>query len=118
MRQAHMTTLLALIAGGIIVEAASVEEQIRAIEKSWAAAVMAGDFATVEKLLGDQLIYAHSTGIVENKSEYMGKLRSGAQKYDAIEHQSMTVKPYGDSVVVHAHMRMAGNSKGQPFDHK
>jgi ketosteroid isomerase-like protein len=92
------------------------EDEIRSAEKRWAAAVTAGDLAALDRMLGEQLIYAHASGVVENKGEYLGRLRSGAQKYDAIEHQEITVRVYGDSAVAHAKARMAGQSNGRAFD--
>jgi len=116
MQKAPWIALLALFAGLWPGQAAGPEEEIRAAEKSWAAAVTSLDYAALERILGDQLIYAHASGAVENKSEYLGRLRAGAQKYDAVEHQSLTVRPYGDAAVVHANMRMVGKSNGRPFD--
>ena len=96
--------------------AAGSEDELSRAEKAWAAAVTALDYAALGRILGDNLIYAHSTGVVENKAEYLGKLKSGVQKYDGIEHASMTVKLYGEAGVVHSQVRMRGASKGKPFD--
>jgi ketosteroid isomerase-like protein len=93
-------------------------DALQAVEKGWAAAVVKGDIPALEKILADDLIYAHSTGVVESKSEYLGKLKGGAQRYDVIEHQSMTVKVYGDAAVVHSRVRMAGKNVSGPFDHR
>jgi len=67
-------------------------------------------------MLADQLIYAHSTGVIETKSEYMARLRRGTQKYDRIEHQNLTVKTYGDAAVAHSKVRMTGTSDTRAFD--
>ena len=69
-------------------------------------------------MLGDQLIYAHSTGIIDSKTDYLTKLKTGAQNYTGIEHQTMTIKPYGDAAVVHAKVRMTGKNKDGPFDNQ
>jgi len=99
-------------------QAAAIEDQVRQAEKSWATAVTSGDQAALGRMLADQLIYAHSTGIVDTKADYLGKMRSGDQKYEGIEHQNMTISSYGDSAVVHSTVRMTGKTKGQPFDNK
>ena len=96
--------------------AAQAEGEIRQSEKAWASAVTGGDHAALDGMLADQLIYAHASGVVENKKEYAGSLRSGARKYDRVEHQSLTVRMYGAAAVAHANMRMAGATKGQAFD--
>jgi len=98
--------------------APAAEDEIRAIEKEWAQAVLAGDIAKVDGFLGNDLIYGHASGIVENKEQYMTKLRGGAQRYEAIEYHDMTSKMYGDTAVVHGHVRMAGKTKGEPFNNE
>jgi ketosteroid isomerase-like protein len=97
---------------------APADEEVRAAEKEWAAAVVARDFTKLEQVLGAKLIYAHSTGAVEGKQEYLKRLHSGAQKYDAIEFEKTAVNFYGDTAVAHSHLTMRGVSNGAPFDHK
>ena len=103
----------AVLAGAL---AAGVEDDIRGAEKGWVAAVVAKDAAALDRILGAQLIYAHSTGVIENKAQYLGRLRSGAQKYESITHESLTVKVYGNSAVAHAKVRMTGASDKRRFD--
>ena len=116
MRRSLFVSTVALLAA--FTAQAAPEDEIRQAEKSWASAVAAGDHAAVERMLGDQLIYAHSTGIVETKSEYMAKLRSGDQKYEGIEHKPMKIHVYGDTAVMHSGIRMKGKTKGVPFDNQ
>ena len=92
------------------------DPEIRAVEKKWAAAIMAKDSATLEKLLGDGLIYAHSTGIIDSKKTYIAKVTSGEQRYEGAEHQDQTVKIYGTTAIVHAHMHMWGVNQNGKFD--
>ena len=107
-----LTALFTVVPGS----RAATEDEISKAEKGWAAAVTSRDYAALERILGDQLVYAHSTGNIENKSEYMARLRSGAQRYETIEHQSTTIRIYGDSAVAHSKARIAGKSNGNPFD--
>ncbi len=104
-----------LVAGA---SAAPSEDEIRQAEKAWAAAVTRTDAEALERILDDQLIYAHSTGVVESKAEYLERLRRGAQKYELIEHQRITVKLHGDAAVAHCHVRMKGMSDQVPFDNR
>ena len=111
-------SLIAFIAGLSIAYAATTEDEIRQVEKDWAAKVTSGNHAALDQMLDAQLIYAHSTGIIENKSEYMARLRRGLQKYDKIEHQNLTVRIYGNSAVAHSKVRMTGTSDTRAFDDK
>jgi ketosteroid isomerase-like protein len=112
------TASLALIFFAAIsgLRAADPETEIRDAEKAWAKAVVARDWAAVDKILGDKLIYAHATGGIESKKQYLDRVRSGAQKYDTIHRESTQVVLYGDSAVTHSIVRMAGATNGAPFD--
>src|SRR5260370_19989437 len=103
------TTILAMIAlaASSGLRAADPEAEIRDAEKAWAQAVVARDWAAVEKILGDKLIYAHATGVVESKKQYLDRVRCGAQKYDTINDESTPGVTYADSDVTHSIMRMA-----------
>ena len=112
LRTLTLTALLALAAG----LAWASEEELRQAETGWAAAVQKADFAALERILGDRLIYNHSTGVVEDKQQYLGRLRKGLQKYELIEHADMQVRAYGDAGVVSARVRMKGRSDQRLFD--
>ena len=116
MQRQTLKLAVALCAGYALAHAAELEEQIRNAEKGWSAAVVAGDHAALDHMYGDRLVYTHSTGIVENKSEYMARLRSGKQKYDAIDFDSMSIHTYGDAAVSACKARMRGASNGKPFN--
>ena len=94
------------------------EQDIRQAEKDWAAAVMASDFAKLNDIYDDRLIYAHSTGIVQTKSEYLEKLKTGSQRYDAIDHESLEIRPFGDAVIAHSRVRMQGQNPDGPFNNR
>ncbi len=106
--------MLSLLAASLVM--LGQEDEIRKAEKAWAAAVVAGDQAALDRILAGQLIYAHSTGVIETKSEYAGRLRAGRQKYEAIEHEKLEVRMYGGAAVAHAHVRMRGRSDARPFN--
>ncbi len=112
LRTLTLTALLGLAAA----LAWASEEELRQAETGWAAAVQKGDLAALERILGDRLIYTHSTGIIEDKKEYLDRLRKGAQKYELIAHASMNIRAYGDSGLVASRVRMKGKSNERLFD--
>jgi len=87
-------------------------------EQKWVAAVRANDIAALEKIMSPDIVYAHSTGIVENRSQYLAKLKSGDQKYSNIEFGEIKTFDLGQAQVVSAVVRMTGATKGVPFDNK
>lgn len=111
--------MLRLLAAVLLTAAlcpAATEDEIRKVESAWASAVMALDTAALDGIFAPQLIYAHSTGAIESKQQYMDRLKTGAQKYDHITHESTKIVPYGDAVVAHSIARMTGTSNGRPFN--
>jgi ketosteroid isomerase-like protein len=107
---------LILVASAFLANAASDEQQIKDSEKAWAAAVVAKDFSTLDRMLTPDLIYAHSTGVIDDKTTYLAKMRAGKQVYAGIEHKSTTVRMHGDSAVAHSQIRMHGTNADGPFD--
>ena len=78
--------------------------------------MVAKDFAKLDAMLTPDLIYAHSTGMIDDKTQYLQKMKTGKQNYAGIEHKSTTVRMHGDSAVAHSMMRMHGTNAAGPFD--
>ena len=115
-RTVTVRTALVLLLVLVPAFAAAPDAVIRDAEKAWSTAVTTRDFHALENILGDRLIYAHATGAIESKDQYLGRMRSGAQKYDSITQESITIVPYGDSAVTHSILRMQGTTNGKPFN--
>ena len=105
---------LALFVPALTVRAA--EDAVQKAEKAWASAAGRNDHAALERLISDQLLYGHSNGMVENKSEYLDKIRNGTRKYQSVEHENLVVKLFGETAMVHATVRFRGTSQNKPFD--
>ena len=118
MRKITLAILVTLAMFHALAFGAEGDEAIVAAEKAWAKAVMATDIAALEEIYSDDLIYAHSTGIVETKKEYLDKLKQKTQKYDLVEHQSTTTKVFGNSAIAHSMMHMKGTNPKEKFDSK
>jgi ketosteroid isomerase-like protein len=94
------------------------EDEIMDLEDAWAEAVVALDFATLDKMYDNDLIYAHSTGTVDTKMAYMEKLKSGKQKYTAIQQHQSTYRVHENAAVAHSIVTMKGTNASGPFDDK
>src|SRR5438105_8528769 len=64
----------------------SKEEELRHAEHNLVEALVNSDVARLEKLLGDDLTYTHSTGVKESKAEFLHRIQSGTQRSE--EHTS------------------------------
>ena len=90
--------------------------EVRKTIDAFFAAVKKNDVAGAGRYLADDLIYTHSTGIVEGKQEYLNKLKTGDQKYTGVDFIKPTFRVFGNTAVVNTQARMTGATKGVPFD--
>jgi len=109
-RRTFLTTALALFSLPGLLFGQAEKQAVEQAERGWAKAVVAGDLAALEKIFADDLIYTHSSGMTDSKADYIAKLRSGQTKYVSVDYDSMTVKVYGDSAIVHSKARIKAQS--------
>ena len=91
---------------------------ILALDKQWSDAIVKSDTATLEKLLADDLVYAHATGIVDTKKSYIAKIKERRQVYKSFEQHSPVVNIYKDSAVTFSYVRVTGTNQAGAFDDK
>jgi ketosteroid isomerase-like protein len=73
--------------------------EIEAAEQMLYRAMIAQDFAALDAVLADDLVYIHSTAVAETKDAYLGGVRNGLYEYASIESRDMTVRVHGDVAV-------------------
>ncbi|MDX1376863.1 MAG: nuclear transport factor 2 family protein [Burkholderiales bacterium] len=78
----------------------SIEQEILALEEKRCAAMAANDVAALEKLFHDELIYTHSSAVVDTRASYLETLRSGHTRYHSIERSDEKVRLCGDTALV------------------
>jgi ketosteroid isomerase-like protein len=109
---------VAPIAGAVLLltvnawSAGSSEDEILEIENQRIQAMIAGDLATLERLLADDLSYVHSTGQVESKQEFLARLKSGDLKYRAMPREEVKVRILGCAAIVTGKAKADVESKG------
>ncbi|MBS1830158.1 MAG: nuclear transport factor 2 family protein [Acidobacteria bacterium] len=91
---------------------------IEQLDKNWIKAVLGKDFAALDKMYTDDIVYAHASGVVDTKATYMEKVKSGKQVYKSMEQKNVSVKLHGDSAITHSWMRVTGVNAQGPFDDK
>jgi hypothetical protein len=92
-------------------------DDIEQLDANWANALMANDVALLDQILAPHLIYGHASGVLDSKTLFLDKLRSGKQRYQKLERRHIKVQILTDhTAVTHSWMRAAGvNAKGS-FD--
>lgn len=88
------------------------QDEVIAADKAWAAAIVGKDFAALEKLLADDLVYTHSTGIIDTKKAYIDSQKSGAQKYLSVDYDGPKVQAYANTAVLTSGLKMHTETRG------
>lgn len=91
----------------------SLETEIQAAEDARYRAMTSNDLAALASLLGDDLIYTHSSAVVDDKSSYLESLRSGKVKYLAAKRDGVKIRGYGDMAIVHGHAQVEAEINGE-----
>ncbi len=92
----------------------AIKAEIRKLEDRRFQAMIDGDFETLDQLLGDGLIYTHSTAQSDTRAEYLALCRKGVFRYRKIERPIENIQVYGDTAVVTGHTRMDAMVGGEP----
>jgi ketosteroid isomerase-like protein len=99
-----------LASAAILAADAKADEQaVRQMVEKFNDAARSGDAAALEKMLGADLVYVHSSAKVENKAECVAALK--ATPVDFKVHPGLRVKLYGATALVHG--QMTALPKGQ-----
>src|SRR5574342_417445 len=81
----------------------SVEQAVLELEQRWEDALIYSDVAALERIYDDSLIYTHSNGGVDNKSAYVGNIKSGVTKYQSMKRDDIKISVYGNTALVTCH---------------
>ena len=85
---------------------------VKAAVKAWGAATASADETALNKLLADDLTYTHSTGDTDNKSAFIGNMKSGLRKYHAVKFDSVDARLYGNTAVAMVVLTVTTSVKG------
>tara|TARA_R110002167_G_scaffold129337_5_gene312208 strand:+ start:410 stop:829 length:420 start_codon:yes stop_codon:yes gene_type:complete len=74
------------------------------------------DRATLDKLTAEKLTYGHSSGLVENKAQYIDAVMNGSFDFLAIEPVDQTISVTGTTAIVRHIFVAKGINSGNPTD--
>jgi hypothetical protein len=90
----------------------TVAEALQAEEARYAAQI-GNDFAAMERLFGDELVYIHSSTLEDTKASFIESMRSGNVKYRAMKRGDVTVRTYGCIAIISGHANFEVTARGQ-----
>ena len=91
----------------------TVEQDIIALEDKRCAAMMARDADALAAMLHDDLVYTHSSAVVDDKASYVDAIRSGRTRYHSIKCAEERVRVYGDAAFVTGRAEIEVDVNGQ-----
>jgi ketosteroid isomerase-like protein len=90
------------------------DQEILGLEDKRFAAMTARDFAALEKMVHDELLYTHSSGLTDTKASWLESMKSGKVKYKSAAPSERQVKLFGDVALVRGKAAIEAEIGGQP----
>ncbi len=91
------------------------KRQVEALEEQWRQARLAGDVATMDKMLSDDYIGISMTGQVSTKAQQLDRVRRGKTVLTRINLGDMQIKLVGAIAIVTSRAEIAGTNDGVPI---
>jgi hypothetical protein len=92
----------------------SSEKEILGLEDKRFGAMIARDFAALDKLVHDQLLYTHSSGVTDSKASWLESMKSGKVKYKSVNCSERKVRFFGDVALMNGRAAIEVEIGGQP----
>ena len=86
------------------------------LDKKRMDAMAAKDVAFLNEVLGDDLIYTHSSARLDTKASLIGNMQSGATVYQSVVPSDVKAQDLGDAVVLTGVARIKVHSGGNQMD--
>ncbi|GAB3970145.1 hypothetical protein GCM10028806_17610 [Spirosoma terrae] len=100
-----------------LVRAQSAEEKaVIAAEKNRFEAQISKNYAVLDQVLGNDLVYTHSNGNTDSKESYIQSIRDGKSKYDAINVEEQKVRVYGNTAIINGICMIKAMSNGETIN--
>ncbi len=71
-------------------------QEVEQLERQRFAAQITKDYAVLEKIFADDLVYTHSNGHQDSKTSYLASIRAGQSRYDRVDIEALAVRSYND----------------------
>ena len=92
----------------------STKKEILTLEDKRYAAMTSGDLASLEELLHDQLLYTHSSGMMDTKASWLLAMKSGKTRYKSVKCSDQQVRILGGVALVTGKGHIEAEINGQP----
>lgn len=90
-------------------------EPFQKVDAAWNELRQRSDVDGLEKLMDERFVLVHSDGQVQRKADYIAELRNRTRVNGPIVNEDVTVRSYGDTVIVNGVSVQSAVSNGQPW---
>ncbi|HEX8144547.1 MAG TPA: nuclear transport factor 2 family protein [Pyrinomonadaceae bacterium] len=91
------------------------EEQLRTIDREWNEAYPKCDTGALARIIADDWVCIDGAGLVIGKNQLLERVASGPFTFDSHEFDEMSLRVFGDEVVVTGRLRGSGRDQEGPF---
>jgi len=99
-------------ATGIGSRQVAMEQELQALEQTWADAVKQRDTAKINNIQAEEFEFTGPNGQFWTKARALESIKSGQLQIDSFEMSEFKIRIYGDTAVVKFHVVWNGNSNG------
>jgi ketosteroid isomerase-like protein len=89
------------------------DKEVLGLEEKRIAAMIERDFAKLESMVHDQLLYTHSSAVVDGKQSWLESMKSGKVKYKKANFSEQKVRVFGDVALVTGRAEIDAEIGGQ-----
>ncbi len=93
-----------------------VKHEIQGLERQWRTAQLAGDVATMDKMLSDDYVGISMTGQVNTKAQQLARIRNHSFALTRLDLQDVKIRLVGEIAVVTVKARVEGMNKNRRVD--
>ena len=90
------------------------EKEVLGLEDRRFSAMVARDFAALEKMTHDDMLYTHSSGVTDTKASWLDSMKSGRVKYKSANCTDRQVRFFGDVALIRGKAAIEVDIAGQP----
>ena len=89
------------------------EKEILGLEDKRFAAMITRDFAGLDKVVHEELLYTHSSGVTDTKASWIESMRSGRVKYKSVQCSERQVRFFGEVALVRGRAAIEADIGGE-----
>lgn len=92
------------------------ERAVLAAEAARFVAMTKGDTVLLRPMLASDLVYIHSNGLTESRTEHLQAIAAGRLTYKTMQRETVQIRHYGKTALTNGIVHAAGILNSNPFD--